>query len=165
MERKHEIRPTRCLYRCVTCDVWLTSLSAHYDCPGPASNKSLPSVPVWLELFQLGLLLDPEYHGMACAIGIPRLCTSSRPTAAYGDLLQFVRFSDPSISRSSPLRYNSPRSISTSDLSHHFPVLKTSWRHVFHNNFTLEYQLAPQHFGNWSPSVSGSGASTMLDYS
>ncbi|KAL3226765.1 hypothetical protein MRX96_004381 [Rhipicephalus microplus] len=41
MKRKHRVLPSQRLYRCVTCDALLTSLSAHHDCPGRASNEPL----------------------------------------------------------------------------------------------------------------------------
>ncbi|KAL3205906.1 hypothetical protein MRX96_040587 [Rhipicephalus microplus] len=85
---------------------------------------------------------------MARARGILRICTSWHSTAAYDDFLQFVQFSDPSIPCCSFFGYSLPRPTCTSDPSHRFPVWKTSSRHVFHIDVTLEYYVGLQHFGN-----------------
>ncbi|KAL3225344.1 hypothetical protein MRX96_025878 [Rhipicephalus microplus] len=88
MERKHGVRPMRRLYRCIACDVRLTSLSARHDCPGSYHERALSSMTVLPEFLQLRALLDPAYHGAACARGIRSLCTFfAAPTAAYGDFL------------------------------------------------------------------------------
>ncbi|KAL3203010.1 hypothetical protein MRX96_042221 [Rhipicephalus microplus] len=50
MEQKHGVRQTRRLYRCVTCDARLNSLSARHDCPGPAMNEPFYPLRILPEL-------------------------------------------------------------------------------------------------------------------
>ncbi|KAL3258810.1 hypothetical protein MRX96_046372 [Rhipicephalus microplus] len=152
------------VYRCVACDARLNSLFARHDCPGPASNEPFHPLPVLPEELQLRALLGPLYHGTACARGIHPICTSSQPTAAYGDSLQFLWHGEFTISQPSSFRYHLPSTASTTDSTNRFPVSKTSWRQVFHIDTIFEHRVGHQQFGHrfsvgvkfrGSPSVPG----------
>ncbi|KAL3203026.1 hypothetical protein MRX96_042237 [Rhipicephalus microplus] len=84
---------------------------------------------------------------MACARGIHPIRTSSQPTAAYGDSIQFFSYRDPTIFWSSFIGYSSPSPTRTTNQSNRFPVSKTSWRQVFHIDAIIEYRFGLQYLG------------------
>ncbi|KAL3192037.1 hypothetical protein MRX96_018156 [Rhipicephalus microplus] len=147
MEQKHGVRPTRRLYRCVACDARLNSLSARHDCPGPASNEPFHPCRYCPRYFTCERSRGLAYYGTACARRIHSLRTSSHPTAAYGDFLQFFWYRELTNSRPSFFRYSSSSPAGTTDPSNRFPVSKTSWRPVFHIDAILEYRVGLQQYG------------------